>query len=115
MRAIDRVRETTSTTGTGALVLDGEDVGYQAVGDVLADGESAVFAVALGAQWEVGIYTYSLSGNSLSRDKVTASSNAGALVDFAAGAKKVWIDHSAYYEMTRLGVSACLAHGIGVV
>jgi hypothetical protein len=43
----------------------------------------------------VGIGTYTSSGTTLSRDTVLESSNAGALVDFAAGSKDVFVTYPA--------------------
>jgi hypothetical protein len=46
-------------------------------------------------EWEVGIGTYSSGGNLLSRTTVLASSNAGSLVNFGAGAKDVFVTQPA--------------------
>jgi hypothetical protein len=86
----DRVRETTSTTGTGALTLGGPFSGFQGF-SVIGDGNNTYYAISdpnTGA-WEVGIGTYTASGNTLSRDTVLASSNSGSLVTFVAGTKDV--------------------------
>lgn len=87
---VDRVRETTTTTGTGAIALGGPYAGFQAF-SVIGNGNNTYYAIidsATGA-WEVGIGTYSTAGNSLSRDTVLSSSNSGSLVSFAAGSKDV--------------------------
>lgn len=90
----DRVLETTTTTGTSALTLDGAVAGYQTFAAVLTAGDTcgyAVFAVdASGVptgEWETGTATW--NGSTLARTTVEASSNAGSLVDFAAGTKHV--------------------------
>jgi hypothetical protein len=46
-------------------------------------------------EWEVGIGTYTSSGNTLSRDTVLSSSNAGSLVSFGAGSKDVFVTQPA--------------------
>lgn len=84
----DRVRETTTTTGTGAITLAGPYTGFQAF-SVIGNGNTTYYAIvdsATGA-WEVGIGTYTSSGNTLSRNTVLSSSNAGSLVNFGAGTK----------------------------
>lgn len=86
----DRVRETTSTTGTGTLSLIGAVTDFRAFSAAFADGTEVYYCIELpgtGA-WEVGIGTYNTG--TLSRDTVLASSNAGALVSFAAGVKNVF-------------------------
>ena len=87
----DRVRETSTTTGTGALTLLGPASGFQAFSTIGTGNTThyAIYDAATGA-WEVGIGTYTSGTNTLSRDTVLSSSNAGALVNFGAGAKDVF-------------------------
>lgn len=86
----DRVQETSTTIGLIALVLAGAVSGYQSFASAIPDQAQTYYRVSdsLG-NWEVGIGTYTLSGTSLSRDVVLASSNAGVLVNFPAGTKSV--------------------------
>ncbi len=86
----DRVRETTTSTGTGTLTLGGPYSGFQAF-SVLGNGNTTYYAIVdpTTGSWEVGIGTYTSSGNTLSRDTVLSSSNADALVPFSAGVKDV--------------------------
>ena len=74
----DRVKETSTTAGTGTVTLDGAVTGFQAFSAV-GDGNSTYYAIvdnATGA-WEVGIGTYTSSGTTLSRTTVLSSSNSG--------------------------------------
>lgn len=90
----DRVRDTTTTTGTGTVTLSGTaPVGYQTFSAGVGAGNSTYYTIAGQgtAEWEVGIGTYSSTGQTLSRDTVLASSNAGALVSFSAGTKDVFV------------------------
>jgi hypothetical protein len=90
----DRVKETTSTAGTGTLTLAGAASGFQSFA-VVGDGNTTYYAIsdaATGA-WEVGVGTYTASGTTLSRTTVLSSSNAGSLVDFAAGTKDVFLTY----------------------
>lgn len=92
----DRVKETTTTTGTGTVTLAGAATGFQAF-SVIGNGNATYYTIAgqTGGEWEVGIGTYTLSGTTLSRDTVLASSNSGSLVNFSAGTKDVFVTYPA--------------------
>lgn len=90
----DRVKETTTTTGTGAYTLAGAVTGYQAF-SVVGDGNTTYYTVTDGTNWEVGIGTYTLSGTTLSRDTILASSNSGNAVSWGAGSKEVFLTYPA--------------------
>ena len=85
----DRVRETTSTTGTGPVTLAGAVLGHRAFSAVCANGDTVDYCIAAGSEWEVGTGTWA-TGGSLARTTVLASSNAGAAVSFSAGSKDVF-------------------------
>jgi hypothetical protein len=92
----DRVKVSSTTTGTGTLTLGAAALGFQSF-SVIGDGNTTYYTitdVGTGA-WEVGIGTYTASGTTLSRDTVLESSNAGALVDFGAGSKDVFVAYPA--------------------
>ena len=93
----DRVRETTDTSGTGAVTLDGAVTSYQTFSAGIGNGNQTYYTIAapLLNEWEVGIGTYTLSTDTLSRDTVLSSSNAGALVNFTLGAKDVFVTQPA--------------------
>ena len=90
----DRVQETTTTTGTGTVTLAGAVSGFQTFAAV-GDGNSTYYTIAGGAEWEVGIGTYTASGTTLSRTTVISSSNSGSLVTFSAGTKNVFVTYPA--------------------
>lgn len=93
----DRVKETTTSTGTTAITLAGAATGYQTFLSAVGDANTTYYTIAdqTGANWEVGIGTYTSAGNTLSRDTVLASSNSGALVTFTAGTKDVFVTYPA--------------------
>jgi len=93
----DRVRETTTTTGTGSVTLAGAYTGFQTFSAAVGNTNSTYYTIAnVGSgEWEVGIGTYSSGGNLLSRTTVLASSNGGSLVNFGAGAKDVFVTQPA--------------------
>jgi hypothetical protein len=92
----DRVKQGTATTGTGTVTLSGSLTGYQTF-SVVGDGNTTYYTIvdSNDGSWEVGLGTYTASGTTLSRDTVLDSSNAGALVDFAAGTKEVFVTYPA--------------------
>lgn len=99
----DRVKETTTSTSTGAVTLAGAVTGFQSFGTAIGNGNTCYYTIAdqTGSNWEVGIGTYTSSGTSLSRDTVLASSNSGALVNFTAGTKDVFVTYPATTAMPR--------------
>jgi len=93
----DRVKVTSTTTGTGTLTLGAAAVGGFQAFSVIGDGNTTYYTItdSGSSSWEVGIGTYTASGTTLSRDTVLDSSNAGALVDFPAGTKDVFVAYPA--------------------
>ena len=92
----DRVRETTTIVGTGTATLLGAATGCQAFSTV-GNGNTTYYCISDqgGANWEVGIGTYTSAGTTLARTTVLSSSNAGALVVFTAGTKDVFVTYPA--------------------
>jgi hypothetical protein len=84
----DRVRETTTTTGTGTLSLDGAVVGFQAF-TAVGNNNTTYYTIQGTTEWEVGIGTY--LANTLSRDTVISSSSGGSKVSLSAGTKDVFV------------------------
>jgi hypothetical protein len=97
----DRVRETSTTAGTGTFTLDGAVTGFQSF-SAIGNGNTTFYTIALqgGTEWEVGIGTYTSSGTTLSRDTVLASSASGAKVTFSAGTKDVFVTYPAGRTIT---------------
>jgi hypothetical protein len=92
----DRVRETTTTTGTGTITLGGAATGFQSF-SVIGDSNTTFYTIQLSNtnEWEVGVGTYTLSGTTLSRDTILESSNSGSAVNFSAGTKDVFVTYPA--------------------
>ena len=90
----DRVKETSTTAGTGTLTLNGAATGFQSFSAV-GNGNTTYYAIvdATTGAWEVGIGTYTSSGTTLSRTTVLSSSNGGSLVSFAANSKDVFVTY----------------------
>lgn len=92
----DRVKDTTTTTGTGTITLSGTaPTGYVSFGTAIGNANTTYYTITAGAEWEVGIGTYTAAGTTLSRTTVLASSNAGSLVNFSSGTKDVFVTYPA--------------------
>lgn len=92
----DRVQETTTTQGTGTVVLAGAVTGYQSFA-IVGNANTTYYTIAdqVGANWEVGIGTYYLGNTSLARTTILASSNANTAVNFGLGTKAVFVTYPA--------------------
>ena len=94
----DRVKQTSTTTGTGTFSLTGTEVGFETFVTGIGDTNSTFYAIALDgtAEFEVGIGTVTDAGtDTLSRDTVISSSNSDNKVDFSAGTKTVFCTYPA--------------------
>lgn len=113
----DRVKETTTSTGTGTITLAGAATGFQSFA-AIGNGNSTYYAIAGQgtSEWEVGIGTYTSAGTTLSRTTVLASSNAGSLVSFSAGTKDVIVtqpSERAVYLDPAVSSASSLVYGTG--
>jgi hypothetical protein len=88
----DRVRETSTTIGTGNFTLAGAVDRFRTFDSVLDTGDTTYYTIAdqSGVGWEVGIATFT-SPSTLARTTILSSSNGGSAVDFGAGSKDVFI------------------------
>jgi len=89
----DRVREQSTTTGTGSFTLTGAVTGFQSFSSAIGNTNTTYYTISDNTNWESGIGT--VSAGALSRDTVLASSNSGSLVNFPAGTKDVFVSYSA--------------------
>ena len=92
----DRVQETCSSPGTGAVTLLGAVTGFQTFLSGVGNGNTCYYGIADqgGANWEVGLGTYSSSGNTLARTTPYAGS-AATPVDFSSGVQAVFVTYPA--------------------
>ncbi len=89
----DRVKDTTTTTGTGDLTLSGTaPTGYQTFNAGVGVGPRFGYAISSvgGAEWETG-FGYLSGSTTLVRSRVMASSNSNAAVNLSAGTKDVFL------------------------
>jgi hypothetical protein len=91
----DRVRETTTTTGTGTYTLAGAVGGYQSFASAASDADTVYYAVTNDTDWEIGIGTLGGSGTTLARTTILQSSNSDSAVSWGAGAKQIFLTYPA--------------------
>ena len=94
----DRVKETTTTTGTGTIALAGAPAGFQSFNTAFSNGSLVYYVIQSNADFEIGIGT--TGAGTLARTTVLQSSNADALVPFAAGVKDVFCSYVADRAVT---------------
>jgi hypothetical protein len=99
----DRVKETTTTTGTGTVTLLGASTGFQSFA-VIGDANLTYYTIAgqTGNEWEVGIGTYTSSGTTLARTTVLSNSSGTqpSALSFSAGVKDVFVTYPAGVSST---------------
>ena len=87
----DRVKETTTTTGTGTINLAGAATGFQTFVAGIGNGNTVKYCITDGTDWEVGEGTVTDgTPDTLSRTTIHSSSNAGSAVNWGAGTKDVF-------------------------
>ena len=89
----DRVKESTTTTGTGTIDLDGAIGGFKTFVAGIGTTNRTYYAIVgrTTTEFEIGLGTVTdASTDTLSRDNVISSSNGDAKVSFSAGTKDVF-------------------------
>jgi len=86
----DRVKETSTTSGTGTFTLDGAVTGFETFSSAIGNASTTYYTIHTqnAAEFEVGIGT--VGAATLARDTIISSSNSDAAVDFSAGTKDVF-------------------------
>ena len=88
----DRVKETTTTTGTGAFALGGAVQGFETFGTGIGNSNTTYYAIFNPgtSEFEVGLGTLDGSSANIARTTVISSSNSDNAVDFTAGTKDIF-------------------------
>ena len=92
----DRVKQKTTSSGTGTITLGSSVVGFQSFSAVASTGDTFHYALVhlTDGSWETGIGTYNSGTGTVARS-VQRSSNSNNLVDFATGDKEIFITPTA--------------------
>jgi hypothetical protein len=87
----DRVKETSTTTGTGNFTLAGASQGFESFASGIGVGNTTYYAIVQAGSnnFEVGLGTLSAT-STLQRTTIISSSNSDSAVDFSAGDKDVF-------------------------
>jgi hypothetical protein len=92
----NRVKETTTTTGTGTVTLLGASTGFQSFA-AIGNANTTYYTIAAqsGNEWEVGIGTFTSSGTTLARTTVLSNSSGTepSALSFSAGTKDVFVTY----------------------
>lgn len=116
-RFYDRIKDTTTTTGTGPFTVSGTPpTGFLTFSSRFSVGDTFYCVIEGGAEWQTGYATYSAS-NQITFDKVEASSNSDSAVTFSAGTKNVFVDMIAdrVNETPTLGRTAAQILKLGTI
>ena len=94
----DRVKEGTTSTGTGAITLSGSLATFDTFQSYMTNGDTTYYAIVHTSsgvdEWEVGLGTWN-TGNTLTRTTVLAGSNGTSAENFSAGSKDVFMTYPA--------------------
>ena len=89
----DRVKETTTTTGTGTINLGGAQTNFETFVAGIGNSNTTYYAIVhrSNAEFEIGLGTITdASPDTLARTTIISSSNSDSAVDFSAGTKDVF-------------------------
>src|SRR5210317_1709062 len=88
----DRVKETSTTTGTGTFDLAGAVSGFESFVAGIGNSNTTYYSIVNeNGEFEVGLGTITdAATDTLSRDTIISSSNSDSAVDFGAGTKNVF-------------------------
>ena len=112
LKVADRVKENTSSTGTGGIAFTGSPTGFQTFGSVLSSGDITYYAIEENDKWEVGIGTYGSSN--LERNYILGSSNSGNKVDLG-GSGTVFLTYPAEKSVYRNQENQAIVGASGLV
>ena len=86
----DRIKESSTTTGTGTLTLGGAITGFETFTANLSNGDTTYYCCTDNTDFEVGLGTFTTSGTTLARTTILASSNSNNAVNWSSGTRTVF-------------------------
>ena len=91
----DRVKETTTTTGTGTYTLAGAVTGFETFTANLDNSDTTYYCCTDNTDFEIGIGTFTSSGTTLDRTTILASSNSNSAVNWSSGTRTIFMTYPA--------------------
>ena len=91
----DRVKETTTTTGTGTYTLAGAVSGFETFTANLSNSDTTYYVCTDNTDFEVGLGTFTSSGTTLARTTILASSNSNNAVNWSSGTRTIFMTYPA--------------------
>ena len=86
----DRIKETTTTTGTGTYTLGGAITGFETFTANLSNADTTYYCCTDGTDFEVGLGTFASSGTTLARTAILSSSNSNSAVNWTSGTRNIF-------------------------
>ena len=86
----DRIKETTTTTGTGTYTLGGAVTGFETFTVNLSNSDTTYYCCTDNTDFEVGLGTFTSSGTTLARTTILASSNSNNAVNWSSGTRTIF-------------------------
>ena len=108
----DRVKETSTSTGTGTFALAGAQTGFDTFANGIGGSNTTYYAIFNPGttEWEVGLGTLNAGGTVLTRTTILTSSNSDTIVTFTSGTKDVFCtlpaSKTVYLDSTGVPVGA---------
>ena len=112
LKVADRIKQTSTTSGTGDISFTGTPTGFATFGSVLTNGDTTYYAIEENDKWEVGIGTY--GSDNMVRTYVLASSNSGNAINLG-GSGVIFISYPADKSVYRDAQSQLIAGASGVL
>lgn len=110
----DRVKETSTSTGTGNITLLGAEPAFSSFSSQFGLNDFFKYAIIGNTtEWETGL-GYITNSNTLVRDTIYASSNSGLIVSFSSGTKNIFNTLPAFYinSLSTIGVTTAINSGL---
>lgn len=112
LKLANRVKETSSTSGSGVITFGGASSSYQSFSSVLSSGDTTYYTIVNTPNWEVGIGTY--GNNTLSRDTILSSSNSNQRISLS-GSSSVFVAYPSEKSIYKDSNDQVIAGSSGII
>jgi len=91
MKLYNRIKETTTTSGSGTMSLAGAVQGFSRFNTYYTNGDTLFYCIVSDVDYEIGKGTY--NSNTVSRDQVLSSTNSNNKVNFLSNTKQIYVTY----------------------